>query len=192
MMSLCLSHIFAFLDSRVISSLVTQMVESTCNAGDLGLIPELGNTPWRRKWQPTPVFLPGKSHGWSSLAGYSPWGCKELDMTEQLTHKDKKTKGQREKVWNENQHTIKRRKADLGVGRMHFVPHHLLLGSPLWCTLHVSLSLLMAARCIRELISPGSNVQPIMIEEVYKYPSFLTLLGGSSCSTVIPRVLQWD
>ena len=39
---------------------------------------------WRRKWQPTPVFLPGKSHGWRSLVGYSPWGHKELDMTEQL------------------------------------------------------------------------------------------------------------
>ena len=32
--------------------------------------------PWRRKWQPTPVFLPGKSHGQRSLAGYSPWGHK--------------------------------------------------------------------------------------------------------------------
>ena len=39
---------------------------------------------WRRKWQPTPVFLPGKSHGWRSLAGCSPWGLKESDMTEQL------------------------------------------------------------------------------------------------------------
>ena len=39
---------------------------------------------WRRKWQPTPVFLPGKSHGWRSLVGYGPWGHKELDMTEQL------------------------------------------------------------------------------------------------------------
>ena len=38
--------------------------------------------PWRRKWQPTPVFLPGKSHRQRSLAGYNPWGCKELDMTE--------------------------------------------------------------------------------------------------------------
>ena len=38
---------------------------------------------WRRKWQPTPVFLPGKSHGWS-LVGYSPWGRKESDMTERL------------------------------------------------------------------------------------------------------------
>ena len=37
---------------------------------------------WRRKWQPTPVFLPGESHGQRSLAGYSPWVCKELDMTE--------------------------------------------------------------------------------------------------------------
>ena len=40
--------------------------------------------PWRRAWQPTPVFLPGESHGQRSLAGYSPWGCKELDMTERL------------------------------------------------------------------------------------------------------------
>ena len=37
---------------------------------------------WRRKWQPTPVFLPGDSHGQRSLAGYSPWGLKEADMTE--------------------------------------------------------------------------------------------------------------
>ena len=44
----------------------------------------LGNMPWRRKWQPTPVFLPGKSHGWWSLVGYCPWGCKESDITEQL------------------------------------------------------------------------------------------------------------
>ena len=42
----------------------------------------VGKIPWRRKWQPTPVFLPGKSHGQRSLAGYSPWGCKELDMRE--------------------------------------------------------------------------------------------------------------
>ena len=39
---------------------------------------------WRRKWQPTPVFLPGEFHGWRSLASYSPWGCKESDTTERL------------------------------------------------------------------------------------------------------------
>ena len=36
---------------------------------------------WKREWLPTPVFLPGKSHGQRSLVGYSPWGCKELDTT---------------------------------------------------------------------------------------------------------------
>ena len=40
---------------------------------------------WRRKWQPTPVFFPGESHGQRSLVGYGSWGCKESDMTEQLT-----------------------------------------------------------------------------------------------------------
>ena len=40
---------------------------------------------WRRKWQPTPGLLSGKSHGERSLVGYSPWGRKELDTTEQLT-----------------------------------------------------------------------------------------------------------
>ena len=39
---------------------------------------------WRRQWQPTPVLLPGKSHGWRSLVGYSPWGWEESDMTEPL------------------------------------------------------------------------------------------------------------
>ena len=39
---------------------------------------------WRRKWQPTPVLSPGESHGRRSLIGYSPWGCKESDMTERL------------------------------------------------------------------------------------------------------------
>ena len=38
----------------------------------------------RRQWYPTPVLLPGKSHGWRSLVGYSPWGCKESDTTERL------------------------------------------------------------------------------------------------------------
>ena len=40
--------------------------------------------PWRRKWQSTPVFFPGKSHGQRSLVGYSPWGRKESDTTERL------------------------------------------------------------------------------------------------------------
>ena len=47
--------------------------------------PWVGKIPWRRKWQPIPVFLPEKSHGQRSLAGYSPWGRKESDMTKHTT-----------------------------------------------------------------------------------------------------------
>ena len=47
--------------------------------------PWIGKIPWKREWQPTTVFLPGKSYGQGSLVGYSPWGIKESDMTEQLT-----------------------------------------------------------------------------------------------------------
>ena len=45
----------------------------------------VGKFPWRREWQSIPVFLPGKSHGQRSLAGYRPGGCKELNRTEWLT-----------------------------------------------------------------------------------------------------------
>ena len=56
-----------------------QMVRqwSAYNAGDLGSIPGSGKISWRRKWQPTPIFLPEKSWGWRSLVGYSPWDCEE-------------------------------------------------------------------------------------------------------------------
>ena len=59
--------------------------KSTCNAGDQSSIPGSGRSFWSRAWQPTPVFLPGESHGQRSLAGYNPWDCKESDMTEGLT-----------------------------------------------------------------------------------------------------------
>ena len=51
-----------------------------------GFNPWVGTIPWRREWQPTPVFLPGESHGQRNLVGYSPWGRKELDTTEWLNH----------------------------------------------------------------------------------------------------------
>ena len=46
--------------------------------------PWIWQIPWKRKWQCTPVFLPGESHGQRSLVGYNPRGCTELDTTEQL------------------------------------------------------------------------------------------------------------
>ena len=56
---------------------------SACNAGDLGLEPR--KIPWKREWQPTPVFSPGESHGQRSLVGYNPWGHKELISYTQYT-----------------------------------------------------------------------------------------------------------
>ena len=55
------------------------------NAGDVkryGFYLWVGKISWRRAWQSTPVFLPGEFHGQRSMAGYSPWYCKESDMTE--------------------------------------------------------------------------------------------------------------
>ena len=59
--------------------------EPTCQCRRCGFNPWLRNIPRRRKWQPTPVFLPEKSHGQKSLVGYSPQGHKESNMTEWLS-----------------------------------------------------------------------------------------------------------
>ena len=62
---------------------------SPANAGDIrnaGSIPGSGRFPWRRKWQPTTVFLAGIAHGQRSLAGYSPWGHRESCTTEVTRH----------------------------------------------------------------------------------------------------------
>ena len=56
--------------------------ETACQCRRPRFDPWVGKIPWRTKWQPTPVFLPGESHGQRSLAGYSPWGHKDSDMTE--------------------------------------------------------------------------------------------------------------
>ena len=64
--------------------------ESTCQCRRhkrRGFDPWVGKIPWRRAWQTTPVFLLGESHGQRSLAGYSPWGHKESDMTEVTEHR---------------------------------------------------------------------------------------------------------
>ena len=63
--------------------------ESACSTrapGDAGSIPGWGKIPWRRAWQPTPVFLPGESHGQRSLAEFSPYSCHESDTTKVTSH----------------------------------------------------------------------------------------------------------
>ena len=59
--------------------------ESACQCKRYELNPWIGKIPWRRKWQLTPAFSPGKFHGQRSLVCYSPWGCKESDTTERLS-----------------------------------------------------------------------------------------------------------
>ena len=61
--------------------------ESACQCRRHGFDPWVGKIPWSRKWQPTLVLLPGESHGQRSLAGYSPWGRRESDMTYRLNSK---------------------------------------------------------------------------------------------------------
>ena len=68
-----------------LASLVAQVIKaSVCNAGDTGSIPGSGRSPGEGNWQPTPVLLPEKFHGWRSLIGYSPRGRKESDLTERF------------------------------------------------------------------------------------------------------------
>ena len=59
----------------------------------LRIIVRIKEIIWRRKWQPTPVFLPGESHGQRSLAGYSLRGLKELNMTEHTYKRDNRCVG---------------------------------------------------------------------------------------------------
>ena len=66
--------------------------ESTCQCRrhrGCGFDPGVGKIPWRRKWQPTPVFLPGESHGQRILVGYSPRGRKESDTTQPVNKSSK-------------------------------------------------------------------------------------------------------
>ena len=68
------------------ASQVAQVIKNLpAGIGDVGLIPGSGDS-LERKWQPNPIFLPGKFHGQRSLVGYyCPWVCKELNMTERLS-----------------------------------------------------------------------------------------------------------
>ena len=60
------------------------MVKNLLKCRRPGFDPWVGKIPWKRKWQPTPVFLPGESHEQRNLAGYGLLGCKESDTTERL------------------------------------------------------------------------------------------------------------
>ena len=64
------------------ASLVAQMVKNLPAMQETQVQPWVRKMLWRKKWLPTPVFLPREFHGWRSLGSYTPWGHKELDTTE--------------------------------------------------------------------------------------------------------------
>ena len=66
---------------------VSESKESACNAGDLGLISELGRSPGEGNGNPLQYSCLENPNGQRSLSGYSPWGCKESDIAERLTHR---------------------------------------------------------------------------------------------------------
>ena len=70
---------------------------SACQWRRHGFDPWVGKISWRRKWQPTPVFLSGKSHGQKSLVGYSSWGLKRVRHNLAIKHQTPKENGER--IW---------------------------------------------------------------------------------------------
>ena len=66
------------------------MVKNRLQCGRPGFDPWVRKIPWRRAWQPTPVLVPENPYGQRSLASYSPWGCKESDMSEILNNNREK------------------------------------------------------------------------------------------------------
>jgi len=80
------SCIFGFPSTVALVSLVAQTIKNPPAMQEIWVWSLDGKIPWKRKWQPTPVFLPGEFHGQWSLAGYSPRDHSESDSTEWLTH----------------------------------------------------------------------------------------------------------
>ena len=69
------------------SQVVLVVKNPSANAGDIRknrFKLWVGKIPWSKAWQSSPIFLPGESHGWRSLVGYGPWGCKGVDTTEAI------------------------------------------------------------------------------------------------------------
>ena len=82
----CLDHWRIFRTTPAVppsGSVVKNLPDNSGNCRRQRFYPWIEKIPWRRAWQPTPVFLTGESHGQRRLVGYSPWGHKESDMTEE-------------------------------------------------------------------------------------------------------------
>ena len=81
-----LSSVLCFLEGTYLTaSLVAQPVRNPPAMQETQVPSRVGKIPWSREWQPTPIFLPGKSHGRRSLVRHSPWGHRESDTAERLS-----------------------------------------------------------------------------------------------------------
>ena len=84
--------------------------------------PWVGKIPWRRAQQPISVFLPGESHGQRILAGYSPWGSKESDMTERLsTHTQANVSKKKKKIAFSNNVKLSRNERNVETDYICFI-----------------------------------------------------------------------
>ena len=100
--------------SNVRASLVAQWKRIHLQYRTRALDPRVEKIPWSRKWQPTPVFLPGKSHGHRSLVGYSPWGHKRAGH-------DSETKQQQEAMCKSSRGSIS--STTLGISSFYNFSH---------------------------------------------------------------------
>ena len=78
--------IYIYVYIYIWASLVARVVKNPPTMQETWVQTLVGKVLWRKEWLPTPAFLPGEFYGQRSLVGYSPWGLKESDTTERLTH----------------------------------------------------------------------------------------------------------
>ena len=93
------------------SQVVLAVKNLLANAGDIRDTGSIRKMPWRRKWQPTPVFLPRESHGQWSLVGYNPWGHKESDMDQEQDGREVGGCGVHLSPWIHQEYTFRHRSA---------------------------------------------------------------------------------
>ena len=124
--------------------------------------PWVGKILWRKKWQPTPVFLPAKFHGQRSLAGYSPWGNKESDTTERLNMLV---------GWAYR------------VQYVYFLPKALSVCSEIYPSSHVTWCVLVVQLCLSlcglmDCSLPGSSVRGLLQAKILEWVA-MAFSGGS-------------
>ena len=143
--------------------------------------PWVGKMPWRRKWKPIPVFLPGKSHGQRSLLGYSPWGCKELDTTYQLNN-------------NKNPHVIFRVKkkpsvALLGPFSKIFKALWMWMGDFLLC-----INKIVASFPMKTFSSCSRNTRSkcFRVTAVNQYHRWIIISLNDECESYVGKIKCWS